>query len=142
LAPPQPGLVSPAPVKPLAPDDGVGLDEADGPQARPRLDARAPRGPRAQATTPVQRGRPLTLRGAWRLQGLGAAGVRLRDLPPSSPALSPLAEGWSKVKTRLRAPAARTLAALEHAIAEALAAVTSQETHGWCAHAGYCIASN
>jgi hypothetical protein len=92
---------------------------------------------------PVLRMAPLKApTGAGVADPWAAAGVRLRDLPPSSPALSPLAEGWSKVKTRLRAPAARTLAALEHAIAEALAAVTSQETHGWCAHAGYWMVSN
>lgn len=70
------------------------------------------------------------------------AGVRLLYLPPYSPDLSPIEECWSKVKTLLRAQAARTLAALEQAIAEALAAVTSQDAHGWFAHAGYCIASN
>jgi len=49
---------------------------------------------------------------------------------------------WSKVKAILRAKAARTLEALEQAIAEALAAITSQDAHGWFVHAGYCVASN
>jgi len=71
-----------------------------------------------------------------------SAGVRLLYLPPYSPDLSPIEECWSKVKTLVRAQAARTLEALEQAIAEALAAVTSQDAHGWFAHAGYCIASN
>jgi hypothetical protein len=70
-----------------------------------------------------------------------AAGVRPLDLPPSSPAFSPLAAGWSKVKASLRAKAARTLEALAQAIAEALAAITSQEAHGWYDHAGYGVAS-
>jgi transposase len=71
-----------------------------------------------------------------------AVGVRLLYLPPYSPDLSPIEEGWSKGKTLLRAKAARTLEALEQAIAEVLAAITSQDAHGWFAHAGYCVASN
>ena len=180
------------PVKPLAPDDLVFLDEAGCHQAMTRLYARAPRGQRAQATKPVNRGRHLTMLGALGLQGLVAAmtvegftdgavllaflhevllpqlrpgqilimdnlkahkvagvaaacataGVRLLSLPPYSPDFSPIEECWSKVKTLLRAQAARTLEALEQAIAEALAAITSQDAHGWFAHAGYCIASN
>jgi transposase len=70
-----------------------------------------------------------------------AAGVRLLYLPPYSPDLSPIEECWSKVKTLLRAKAARTREALEQAITEALAAITSQDARGWFAHAGYCIAS-
>ena len=179
-------------VKPLAPDDLVFLDEAGCHQAMTRLDARAPRGQRAQATQPVNRGRHLTMLGALGLQGLGAArtvagfpdgavllaclhevwlpqlrpgqillmdnltahkgagvtaacataGVRLLSLPPYAPDFSPSEACWSKVKTLLRAQAARTLEALEQAIAEALAAITSQDAQGWFAHAGYCIASN
>jgi transposase len=71
-----------------------------------------------------------------------AAGVRLLYLPPYSPDFSPIEECWSKVKALLRAKAARTLEALEQAIAEALAAITSQDAHGWFAHAGYCVVSN
>ena len=158
----------------------------------PRLYARAPRGQRALATKPVNRGRHVTMLGALSLQGLVAAmtgegftdgevflaflqevlvpqlqpgqilildnlkahkvagvadacaavGVRLLYLPPYAPDLSPIEECWSKVKTLLRAKAARTLEALEQAIAEALAAITSQDAHGWFAHAGYCVASN
>jgi transposase len=70
-----------------------------------------------------------------------AAGVRLLYLPPYSPDLSPIEECWSKVKTLLRAKAARTREALEQAITEALAAITSQDARGWFAHAGYCVAS-
>ena len=157
-----------------------------------RLHARAPRGQRAQATKPVNRGRHVTMLGALSLHGRVAAmtvegftdgavfvaflhevllpqlrpgqvlimdtlkahqvagvaaagavaGVRLLSLPPYSPDFSPIHECWSKVKTLLRAKAARTLEALEQAIAEALAAITSQEAHGWFAHAGYCGVSN
>lgn len=75
-------------------------------------------------------------------EACAAAGVRLLYLPPSSPAFSPIEEGWSKVKTFLRAKAARTLEALEQAIAEALAAITSQDAHGGFVHAGYGMVSN
>ena len=71
-----------------------------------------------------------------------AAGVRLLYLPPYSPDFSPSEECGSKVKALVRAKAARTLEALEQAIAEALAAITSQDAHGWFAHAGYCVAFN
>lgn len=71
-----------------------------------------------------------------------AAGVWLLSLPPYAPDCSPIAEGWSKVKTLWRAQAARPWEALEQAIAEALAAITSPDAHGWFAQAGYCIASN
>jgi transposase len=71
-----------------------------------------------------------------------AAGVRLLYLPPYSPDLSPIEECWAKGKALLRGKAARTLEALEQAIAEALAAITSQAAHGWFAHAGYCVVSN
>src|SRR5262249_51623093 len=174
-----------------APDGGRWRDDGGGPRARSRLDGGGPRGARALATQPVQRGRQLTLRGAWSRQGLGAAmpgaggtdgevlrafwraglgpqrrpgqvrrmahrkahpgsgvadrwataGGRLLALPPSAPALAPIAASGSKVKPRMRAQAARTLAAWEQAIAAARAAVTSQEAQGWFAHAGYCIAT-
>jgi transposase len=71
-----------------------------------------------------------------------AAGVRWLYLPPDSPDFSPIEECWSKVKALLRAKAARTLEALERAIAEALDAVTATDAYGWFAHAGYCVGSN
>src|SRR5207253_2626533 len=60
-------------VKPLAPDDLVFLDEAGCPQAMTRLYARAPRGQRAQATKPVNRGRHITMLGALGCDGPVAA---------------------------------------------------------------------
>jgi transposase len=179
-------------VKPLAPDDLVFLDAAGSPQVMTRLYARAPRGQRALATQPVNRGYHGPRLGALSLQGLvaamtvegftegtvflaflhaglrpqlrpgpmrflenltahkvaggaaacAAAGVRLLSLPPYAPDFSPIAECWSKVKACWRAKAARTREALEQAIAEACAAITSQDAHGWCTHAGYCVVSN
>lgn len=157
-----------------------------------RLDARAPRGQRAQATKPIKRGRHGTMLGAVGYEGLvaamtvtgctegevllsfvqevlgpqlrpgplrimenltahtvtgvaavcAAAGVRLLSLPPYAPALSPIEAWWSKVQALVRANAARTREALAQAIAEALAAITRQDAHGWCVHAGYCVVSN
>jgi transposase len=74
-------------------------------------------------------------------EACAAAGVRLLDLPPYAPDWSPIEAWWSKVTTRLRAKAARTLEGLEQAITEALAAITRQDAHGWFAQAGYCVAS-
>ena len=82
---------------------------------------------------------------ALKVAGVAAActaGVRLLSLPPYSPACSPIEACGSKVKAILRAKTARTREALEQAIAEALAAITSQEAYGGFAHAGYCVASN
>jgi hypothetical protein len=71
-----------------------------------------------------------------------AAGVRLRSLPPDAPAVSPREACWSKGQARVRAKAARTLAALEHAMTEAVAAITAVEAQGGFAHAGYGLSSN
>jgi transposase len=66
-----------------------------------------------------------------------AAGCRLIFLPAYSPDLSPVEEAFSKIKTVVKAAAARTRAALDAAIAAALAAVTAGDAAGWFAHAGY-----
>ena len=175
-----------------APDDCVCRAAAGCPQAMPRLSARAPRGPRALAPTPVHRGRQVPRLGALRRAGVvaamtvagctagavllavlqaglrpqlrpgpllrrdhrrapqvpgvaaawAAAGVRRRNRPPDAPDCAPIEAGWSKVKTRWRTKAARTLEALEQAIAEALRAITSQDAQGGVAHAGYGVVSN
>jgi transposase len=66
-----------------------------------------------------------------------AAGCRLVFLPAYSPDFSPVEEAFSKLKTLIRAAAARTRQALDAAIAAALAAVTAADAAGWFAHAGY-----
>jgi transposase len=157
-----------------------------------RAYAWAPRGQRAYAAKPRNRGRALTLLGAMGRNGLVATmtveggtdgavfrsyvdhvlvpqlrpgqivvldnlkahkvkGIReaieaaqatLHYLPPYSPDLSPIELCWSKVKTALRARAARTREALELAWAEALASVTARDALHWFAHCGYCTAPN
>ncbi len=47
-------------------------------------------------------------------------GARLLCLPPYSPDFNPIEQAFAKLKARLRKAAARTLDALEHAIAAAL----------------------
>ena len=66
-----------------------------------------------------------------------AAGCRLVFLPAYSPDLSPVEEAFSKIKTLVKAAAARTRTALDRAIAAALAAVTAADVAGWFSHAGY-----
>jgi transposase len=66
-----------------------------------------------------------------------AAGCRLVFLPAHSPDLSPVEEAFSKIKTLIKAAGARTRAALDAAIAVALAAVTVSDAAGWFTHAGY-----
>ena len=76
------------------------------------------------------------------VEAITTTGARVLYLPPYSPDLSPLEACWSKVKTFLRAKAARTRESLEEAIAEAFEAVTVSEAQGWFMHAGYCVISN
>ena len=66
-----------------------------------------------------------------------AAGCHLLFLPPYSPDFNPIEHAFSKIKALLRATAARTQAALEAAIADAIDQVTTQDAHGWFRHCGY-----
>jgi transposase len=72
-------------------------------------------------------------------QMLARRRVRLLYLPPYSPDLAPIEPCWSKVKTALRKAKARTRAALDGAIAEALAAITETDARGWFLHCGYAL---
>ena len=68
---------------------------------------------------------------------VAAAGCHLIFLPADSPDLSPVEEAFSKLKILIRAAVARTRAALDAAIAVALAAVSASDAVGWFTHAGY-----
>ena len=70
-------------------------------------------------------------------QLIESTGARLLYLPPYSPDFNPIEQAWSKIKQLLRSAKARSLEALESAIAEALAAVTSENASAWFAHCGY-----
>jgi len=75
-------------------------------------------------------------------EAIEAAQATLHYLPPYSPDLSPIELCWSKVKSNLRAQAARTQEALARAWTEALASVTSSDARHWFAHCGYRTAPN
>jgi transposase len=66
-----------------------------------------------------------------------STGARLLYLPPYSPDFNPIEQAWSKSKQLLRSTKARTLEALESAVAEALAAVTPENASAWFAHCSY-----
>src|SRR5258706_1406802 len=65
------------------------------------------------------------------------AGAEVLFLPAHSPDLNPIEKMWSKVKSLLRAAAARTSAELIAAIGQAMARVTPQDALGWFASCGY-----
>ena len=73
---------------------------------------------------------------------LEAAGLELLYLPRYSPDLSPIEPMWAKIKALLRALAARTLDALEVALANALNTITLQDVRGWFKHCGYALSAN
>jgi transposase len=68
-----------------------------------------------------------------------AAGARLLFQPPYHPQLNPIEETWSKVKAILRSLEARTIEALDKAIADACDRVSVADAAGWFRHAGYQI---
>ena len=73
---------------------------------------------------------------------LEAAGFELILLPRYSPDLNPIEPMWSKVKEALRAAAARTVAALEAALSDALARITAKDAHGFFRSCGHVIPAN
>lgn len=72
-------------------------------------------------------------------QTIESRGATLAYLPPYSPDFSPIEQCWSKVKTYLRKVKARTTQALDNAIVDALAQVTSSDALGWFQHCGYAV---
>jgi transposase len=70
-------------------------------------------------------------------QALAAARIEYRYLPPYSPDLNPIEPCWSKLKTRLRAKAARTLDALDAELGPALTTITAQDAQSWFRLCGY-----
>ena len=70
-------------------------------------------------------------------EAIRARGARGEYLPPYSPDLTPLEKGWAKRKTALRHAKARTRAALEGALKQALRAISAAEARAWVAHCGY-----
>ena len=66
-----------------------------------------------------------------------AAGARLLYLPPYSPDFTPIEQAFAKLKALLRKAAARTVDALETAIAAALDAIVPDECANFFTAAGY-----
>jgi transposase len=70
-------------------------------------------------------------------EAVAAAGLSLRYLPRYSPDFSPIEPCWSKIKTALRAVAARTVDSLRAALDTAILTVTADDAAGWFRHCGY-----
>jgi transposase len=70
-----------------------------------------------------------------------ARGARLLFLPPYSPDFAPIEQAWSKLKTALRTAAARSRQALEQALTDAVAWITTQDVQNWFDHCGYHVHS-
>jgi transposase len=68
---------------------------------------------------------------------LDQSGFAYRYLPAYSPDLSPIEPAWAKMKSYLRRVAARTVEALEQALAPALDSITAQDAAGFFRHCGY-----
>ena len=68
---------------------------------------------------------------------VAACGCRLRYLPPYSPDYSPIELAFAQIKADLRRAAARTLDALEDAIATALRQISATDAQAFFQHCGY-----
>ena len=68
---------------------------------------------------------------------LDGSGFAYRYLPSYSPDLSPIEPAWAKMKSYLRRVAARTVEALEQALAPALDSITAQDAAAFFRHCGY-----
>lgn len=70
-------------------------------------------------------------------QLIADAGCTLHPLPAYSPDFNPIELAFSKLKTLLRQAGARTRAALEEAITDALPQLTAADAQAWIRHCGY-----
>jgi transposase len=70
-------------------------------------------------------------------EAIEQVGCRLLYLPPYSPDLNPIEMAFAKLKSILRATAARTVDALWQAVADALGQFTPEECANYFAAAGY-----
>ena len=70
-------------------------------------------------------------------EAISKAGATLLYLPPYSPDFNPIEQAFAKLKALLRKAAARTVDALESAIAMALEAFSAEECANYFTHAGY-----
>lgn len=68
---------------------------------------------------------------------LARRGAKAIYLPPYSPDLNPIELAWSKLKGFLRTAAARSVDALNTAIAMGREMITPEDADGWFRHCGY-----
>jgi hypothetical protein len=78
---------------------------------------------------------------AGRRERMEACGAPLIDVPPDTPARSPMEPSWAQRKPLVRTAPARTRAAIAAALAPGVAAVTPSEARGWFRHCGYPVRS-
>jgi transposase len=71
---------------------------------------------------------------------LEAVGAWVLFLPVYSPALNPIENCWSKVKSILRSLKPRILPDLLDALGQAFASITQHDIRGWFQHCGYRVA--
>lgn len=67
---------------------------------------------------------------------MASTGARLASLPPYSPDLSPIENGWSTFQASVHRKAARTRDGLDQALTEAFAMMTPQDARSWFAPCG------
>lgn len=72
-------------------------------------------------------------------EAIEAAGATVRYLPPYSPDMNPIEQVFAKLKAILRRIAARSVEALEQAIASALGDFSSDECQNYIKNSGYSI---
>jgi len=70
-------------------------------------------------------------------QIIDATGATLLDLPPYSPDFNPIEMAFAKLQAHVRKAAARTVEALEIAVANALRTFQPDESANFFPHAGY-----
>lgn len=70
---------------------------------------------------------------------IAARGAQLLYLPAYSPDFNPIEHCWAKLKQLLRRVKARSLTALDLAVSQALAAITSQNIQACFRHCGYAL---
>jgi transposase len=75
-------------------------------------------------------------------QAIEAAGCELRFLPAYSPDLNPIELAFAKIKSCLRAAAARDPASLEQATAHAIDRITPADARAFYAHCGFPVRHN
>lgn len=67
-----------------------------------------------------------------------SVGARVVYLSPYSPEFNPIENCWSKIKEFLRSVGARSREALDTAISDPIAPITTQNIKNWFTHCCYC----